>query len=141
MVLNLNQEENPGSITGIEVDAERRFKRCVIVPHGCAVAAVMTPKRVMFGDGFFLKGDFGGTGLIYTMTSAEKELVCVALVICDVENASNYKYGLDAMKQHSALGPALTDEVRKHWKNGKTKSAAARLLQDQRRSSVYHRKR
>jgi hypothetical protein len=123
----LKQEENPGSITGIEADSEGRFTRCVIVPHGCAVAAVMTPKRVMFGDGFFLKGDLGGTGIIYTMTSAEKELVCVALVICDVENASNYKYGLDAMKRHSTLGPALTDEVRRRWKNAKTKFAVTLL--------------
>lgn len=103
-------------MTGIEMDAQGRLKRCVVVPHGCAVAAVETPKRVMFGDGFFLKGEFKGTGLIYTMLSAEKELVVVAIVICDLENATNYLYGLDAMKEHSMLGPAMADEVRTCWK-------------------------
>jgi hypothetical protein len=111
----LKQELNPGSVADFEVDSEGRFTRCVIVPHGCAVAAAMTPKRVMFGDGFFLKGEFAGTGLVFTMLSAENELVCVALVICGGENASNYQYGLDAMKRHVTLGSAMTKEVREHW--------------------------
>jgi hypothetical protein len=74
----------------------------------------MTPKRVMIGDGFHLNGEFKGTGLIFTMLSAEKELVCVALVIGGGENASNYQYGLDAMKRHVMLGSAMAEEVREH---------------------------
>ncbi|CAM9253641.1 unnamed protein product, partial [Phaeothamnion confervicola] len=73
------EEKHPGSVTSLEKDEEGRFKRCCIVPHACAVAACRTPKQLLMMDGFFQKGSWNGTGLVFTVGSANGELSVVCL--------------------------------------------------------------
>jgi hypothetical protein len=105
------QELNPGSIVKFEVDAGGRFKRCCVVPHGGAVAAATSPRKVLVADGFHLKGPWNGVGLTYMATSAENNLVMTCLVICDVESAGNYEFGLNALLEHEQLGATLRNDI------------------------------
>ena len=100
-------EHNPGSKFHLEVDKEGRFKRMFVGLGSAARIARKTGIEFSGIDGTFLTHlKYNGRVLILVTRDGNNQILVLAWVICESENALNYQYmaqhikGMDGLKEY-----------------------------------------
>ena len=100
-------EHNPGSKFHLEVDKEGRFKRMFVGLGSAARIAQKTGIEFSGIDGTFFKHvKYNGRVLVLVTRDGNNQILVLAWVICEAENALNYQYmahhikGMHGLKEY-----------------------------------------
>ncbi|KAG7566373.1 Zinc finger SWIM-type [Arabidopsis suecica] len=89
--LYMLRRANPGTLTRLEVDEEKRFKY-MFLAFGASMLGFPFMRKVVVVDGTFLQGKYKGTLLTATAQDGNFQIFPIAFAVVDTENDESWEW-------------------------------------------------